>query len=225
MLYYHHRGEIRQVLSHQHGALPKLTVPVKKGMPNRIREWRERRDLTLAELGSLVSTSAQQIHRLEQGQRQLTEDWMRRLSRALRCEIVDILTTDNVMLVNKPLVTTIIVGWGDLAAFDPQAGLDETADWLEVSYLRKTLVALAVVDDTMNRVAPKAAHIVVDYEDRKLIDGKYYVITENGTDFLFRRFRGNPPRFETHTTGDIQTVFQTETLIIYGRVVQVIHDL
>ena len=53
--------------------------------PNRLRELREARGWTLAELAARVGTSNQQISNLELGKRQLTVDWLRRLGTALNC--------------------------------------------------------------------------------------------------------------------------------------------
>jgi len=59
-------------------------------MANRIREWRLRRGLSMQPLADRVDSSRQQIHKLERGERRLTEDWMRRLARALDCRPMDL---------------------------------------------------------------------------------------------------------------------------------------
>lgn len=51
--------------------------------PNRIRELREARGWSLQELGEAAGTSAQQVFRLEKGQRQLDIEWIAKLSKAL----------------------------------------------------------------------------------------------------------------------------------------------
>ncbi len=54
-------------------------------LPNRLRELREARGLTLRELAEQVGTSNQQVSHLELGKRQLTTDWMARLAAVLGC--------------------------------------------------------------------------------------------------------------------------------------------
>ena len=54
-------------------------------MRNRIREWRQRRGLSVHDLATRAATSRQQIYKLERGERRLTEGWMRRLGTALDC--------------------------------------------------------------------------------------------------------------------------------------------
>jgi len=59
--------------------------------PNRIRQWRDARRWTLAELARRVGTSAQQMGRLEAGTRRLTQDWMVRIAGALAVMPQDLL--------------------------------------------------------------------------------------------------------------------------------------
>lgn len=50
---------------------------------NRIKELREKLGLTLQEVADAAGTTLQQIHRLENGTRRLTDEWMRRLAPVL----------------------------------------------------------------------------------------------------------------------------------------------
>lgn len=52
-------------------------------MKNAIRKLRDDRNLTQEELADLVGTSFQQISRLENGNRKLSQEWMHRIGRAL----------------------------------------------------------------------------------------------------------------------------------------------
>lgn len=60
---------------------------------NRIREIRQKRGLSVAELASRVGTSQPQLTRLETGQRRLTEDWLRRLAKALDVEPAELIAS------------------------------------------------------------------------------------------------------------------------------------
>jgi len=51
--------------------------------PNRLREIRKAKGLTLEGLAALVGSSNQQIQRLEKGERRLSDEWMRTLGQAL----------------------------------------------------------------------------------------------------------------------------------------------
>jgi transcriptional regulator with XRE-family HTH domain len=60
---------------------------------NRVREWRQRRELSIEELARRSRTSPSQISKLERGQRRLTVEWMSRLAKALGCRTEDLLPT------------------------------------------------------------------------------------------------------------------------------------
>lgn len=63
---------------------------------NRIRELRKKAGLTQTELGERVGLHQTQIGNLENGSRNLTFDWARRIARALNVRLVDLLDeTDN----------------------------------------------------------------------------------------------------------------------------------
>ncbi len=64
-----------------------------KKFPNRIREWRVLREMSHEKLAEAVGTSRGQIYQLETGQRRLTEEWMNRLAKPLRCEPSDLMST------------------------------------------------------------------------------------------------------------------------------------
>lgn len=52
-------------------------------MANRIKELRKARDLTLEQVAERAGTTFQQVQRLENSERRLTDDWMRRIALAL----------------------------------------------------------------------------------------------------------------------------------------------
>jgi transcriptional regulator with XRE-family HTH domain len=55
-------------------------------MKNRIKEIRKELHLTQVALADLCDTSMQQIQFLESGKRKLTQEWMERISKALKVE-------------------------------------------------------------------------------------------------------------------------------------------
>jgi transcriptional regulator with XRE-family HTH domain len=61
---------------------------------NRVREWRQRRHLTIEELARRSRTTPSQISKLERGERRLTVDWMERLAAALSCRSQDLLPAE-----------------------------------------------------------------------------------------------------------------------------------
>ena len=67
--------------------------PLDDEPPNRLRELREARELTLEEVAERADTSFQQIHRLETRERRMTLHWMHRLAAALDCEPTELMVT------------------------------------------------------------------------------------------------------------------------------------
>lgn len=65
-------------------------------LPNRIREWRKSRKMTLLDLSLSLSCSVAQVSELERGVVPLTLDWMIRLADALDIGVSDILRPEHV---------------------------------------------------------------------------------------------------------------------------------
>ena len=64
--------------------------------PNRIREWRNRRHMSLAELGEMVGLSRSEISKLESGSRRVRADHLVILAKALKASPEDLMDKDTV---------------------------------------------------------------------------------------------------------------------------------
>ena len=64
------------------------------GMPNRIREWRIERDLSLEDLATLVGCHQTYLGRIERGERRLTDQMIAKVAKALRVQPQDIMKSD-----------------------------------------------------------------------------------------------------------------------------------
>lgn len=62
--------------------------------PNRAREWRKRRKLTLEQLAPMVGVSFTHLSRIEKGERELNMLWMTLIGAALECAPADLLPLD-----------------------------------------------------------------------------------------------------------------------------------
>lgn len=93
-----------------------LPVMEGRGLPNRIRQWREERGFTLEKLAEMVGTTNQQISRLERGERKLTTEWLERIAPHLRCKPSDLLRdTGSVISTEERL---LLKRFRDLSASD-----------------------------------------------------------------------------------------------------------
>lgn len=68
-----------------------MPMAAPKHPPNRIREWRRHRGLTLEQLAELVGSNNQTIGRYERGERSVTIDVLLQLAPALGCKPADLL--------------------------------------------------------------------------------------------------------------------------------------
>jgi repressor LexA len=83
--------------------------------PNRLREIRLRRGMTLQQIADLCNTAFQEISKLERGERRLTADWMDRLARALRVD------RDELLQARRKVPVVGDVGAGQFIALDAYA--------------------------------------------------------------------------------------------------------
>lgn len=63
--------------------------------PNRIREWREARGLTLQELAAAINCHHTYLGRIEKGERRLTDSMIAKVSKALKVPAGDIIKAEN----------------------------------------------------------------------------------------------------------------------------------
>jgi transcriptional regulator with XRE-family HTH domain len=72
------------------------TLPESKyaNLPNRIKEWRMKRGLSLSEMSELTGLTRSELHKLEKGVRRLRTDHLPILSKALRCDPEELLSNE-----------------------------------------------------------------------------------------------------------------------------------
>ncbi|NLS27957.1 hypothetical protein S2M10_29590 [Sphingomonas sp. S2M10] len=82
------------------GKLIDITGMVKRleNPPNRIREWRKRRRMTLLQVANALNTTQAQISRFEIGEREVDLAWLRRIGGVLSVSIGELLNPEDVPL-------------------------------------------------------------------------------------------------------------------------------
>ncbi|MCM2293063.1 LexA family transcriptional regulator [Allorhizobium sp. BGMRC 0089] len=92
-------------------------------------------------------------------------------------------------------------------------------------------VALQVEGDSMNRIAPDGAIILVDRSDDVLLDGRYYVFVLDGGAATFKMYRrasnGYPNRMVPYSTNPDHMAIPADRddLYVFGRVKRIIQDV
>jgi SOS-response transcriptional repressor LexA len=136
-------------------------------------------------------------------------------------------TGGNVVRAGAPIVDVPLISWVQAGVLtetlDPYA-LGDAEDLIPVTHTRRTLIALRVMGSSMNRVAPEGSLIIVDYGDKTLLSGQYYVLKHDGN-ATFKRYRSNPDRLEPDSTESFDTVFISREIEVVGRVIQVVNRL
>lgn len=127
----------------------------------------------------------------------------------------------------EPIIKVPLISWVQASRYveiyDPYERGDSEGE-VEVPYGKDTLIALRVKGNSMNRVAPEGSIIIIDYADKTLTSGKYYVVKQDSK-ATFKRYRANPDRFEPESTESHDTIFPEGAVEVVGRVVKVINDL
>lgn len=187
-------------------------------MSNNLKEIRKIRGLTQEELAGRIGTNAGQIHKLESGMRRLSDRWIAPLTEALNCTIAELF--GEVQARNVPVI-------GDVPGGDLAEALQQPPEqFIPFSSRRPNVYALRVRGNSMNRIAPDGAYIIVDFGDNdpaRLHNHPVVACVESGgrTECSFKIYKRNPDRFEPFSTEPgYDTIFPDgRPWRIYGRVI------
>ncbi len=142
-------------------------------------------------------------------------------------ELLELPSSGNVSALERAVQNVPLISWvkaGDLTETEDPYAVGDAADYVAVTHQRKTLIALKVNGQSMNRVAPEGSIVIVDYADKTLVSGRYYVV-KLGNQATFKRYRSEPARLEPDSTEPHETVFIRSETEVVGRVIQVINEL
>lgn len=142
-------------------------------------------------------------------------------------ELLELASANNVSHTQTPVFDVPLISWVQAGALnettDPYE-VGDAASYIPVTHNRRTLIALKVHGNSMNRIAPASSTIIVDFGDKTLSSGQYYVVKLDGQ-ATFKKFRSEPDRLEPDSTEQYDTVFIDKELEVVGRVIQVINRL
>lgn len=124
--------------------------------------------------------------------------------------------------VDVPILSSVQAG-ALTEALEPYA-IDSDLPHERVAGAPDTTFALRVLGTSMNHVAPEGSLALVDYSDRDLISGRYYVV-KVGDEATFKRYRSRPDRFEPDSTEQHDTIFPDKPVSVVGRVFRIQLDL
>lgn len=199
--------------------------PTKTKIPNRLKELRVARGLSQEQLAAMAGTTHATISRMESLIQRLSDRWLRKLSTILQATPGQILGVE----LKEPVTYAPVIDWGEVTAVLAESPTQIAAagrPLIATNYPRLTVCALRVERQDMNMIAPAGSHIIVDFADKELVDGKCYLLNV-GHDMLFRRYYASPEHYAAISTmhPPPPIVLPSPSLKIIARVVQVIHSL
>lgn len=194
---------------------------------------RKEKGFSQSRLAQAASVSQQLLSRLESGT-DLTTKKLPEIARALGVSVFDLdekyapekePTAASVSRI--PLLDTVTAG--KLRAPSSQIPVEDVPLLAFADLGRGEFFALTVQGDSMDRISPDGAVIVVNQADRTLVSGKAYVISQRG-EATFKLWRPDPPRFSPHSTNPVhEPIFvkskaEAEKMVV-GRVKRSVLDL
>lgn len=193
--------------------------------PNRIRELRELRGLTLEDLAEKSGLSVSYVSRLESGKRNLSVKNLNIFARSLDVAPGELLVqSPEKRIRNVPLVSWVSAGrlW---AAEAVQAG--DVVRRISIADLPPgDWIGLQIEGDSMDRIAPPGSVVLINRADKHLVPGKYYVFGYDSGEATFKRYRSNPDRLQPYSTNpDHETIYPENGLQVIGRARRVITEL
>lgn len=158
--------------------------------PNRIKELRRAAGLTLDELGAAMPSdlTGTTISKLEGRRMALSADYLIEIAHVLGVSPGDILG-------ERAAPVRILPVAGRISAGNWREAVELADDVMPVpANLRgDNLFVLRPEGDSMDLVAPGGvSYIVVNPDDRELIDGRYYVVMNGDGEATFKRFCASP---------------------------------
>ncbi|AHE55521.1 LexA family protein [Sphingomonas sanxanigenens] len=159
-------------------------------MPNRIREIRNAKGLTMRDLADKMGVHFTTLAKIERSERRLSLEWMERIASALEVtptELIEAPVKPQLRMV--PLIGSIPAGPLRLAVEDPMGMVPAVGGG-------PNAFALRVSGDSMDRVFGPGAIVLIDPDDIALFDGKIYAVRTGEGEATAKRFRNNPPRLE-----------------------------
>lgn len=155
-----------------------------------LREMRRRRGLSMEALAQLAGTTASQINKLEKRQRRLTDEWLVKLSQALKCNPEDLIdgSPASRRRLAQETIEHAFLPECNLSVIDddgPAKGMGHfldyavfRADWLTAvsSNSFDKLTVYVVDDDSMEPTLRSGDHVLVESAANQMRGDGIYVI-------------------------------------------------
>lgn len=198
---------------------------MKGKFPNGLKSAMEFAKIGPTELAKRAGTSKQNVKRFADAEHKLTVPWAEKFAGPLNKTPEELVfPAKRLSTIKVPLVSWVAAG--RLTEVEGVMNVDAKRHVTIADLPSGAWIALTVDGDSMNLVAPSGAIILVNRADERLIDDRFYVFSTGEGAATFKRYRGNPTRFQPFSTNpDHETYYPSEVLHIIGRVRRVIIEL
>ncbi len=193
--------------------------------PNRISEIRKARDLTLQELVGRMQADIDPstLSKLEKRKMALSLDYLLDIASVLEVSPMEIIGGERVGSGRAIPVA------GRISAGNWQEAVQMTDEFMSVPghLAGPNLFILYPRGDSMDMLVREGGYIVVDPDDRELIDKKYYVVMNGEGETTFKQFSANPMQLLPCSTNPNHKPIPlgSEPFTILARVVHVGQDV
>jgi SOS-response transcriptional repressor LexA len=198
--------------------------------PNGLRAAMEAAGIGQAELARMIGVDRANVNRWYKGTRKLPVHLAGQIAGILKVDRETIVFADSA---SRPDVMRIpLLSWVSAGGLDAVDGVEITGTEdivLATGLPDGNWIALRVHGDSMDRIAPDGSLILVNRDDRRLIDNAFYVISLPSGETTFKRYRSKgstEPRLQPYSTNpDHETIYLREDMKPVGRVRRIIHDI
>lgn len=168
-------------------------------MQNNLKKMRKAAGYTQEQLANILGIATGNISNWETGKLALNRKRVEQLARLLNCSEAEIWGYE---VSGTPIP---IIDWVSAGAFSQSDTLNgssqDSIGTLLYDGKPNGMFALKVQGGSMNRMAPEGSYIIVDSNDRDLIDGKPYVFSNVSTEeTTFKLYKKDPTRLEPYST-------------------------
>lgn len=156
------------------------------------------------------------IAKLERSMRALSHDWMEKLAAALGVAPEDLIAGQGKEARPRlvPMLGRIPAGGWQEAIHDPEGFVPAPAGGPNVFGLRPH-------GNSMDLVIMPGAYVLVDPDQRELLDGRIFAVRNAEEETTLKRYRADPPRLEPQSSDPSHKpiLFGDEPFTVIGRVV------
>ena len=185
------------------------------------------RERTQEHLAVAIHRERSVVSRIINGKQPLQIDEVRPFSEVLEVPVVEILYRAGLWkaqpsVVLAPIINSVEAGeFADTTPDEPPSAEHS----IVVEYPYKTVFALRIEGDSMDRMAPENSLIVVDYSEKKVKDGELFVFRREG-EATFKRYRKDKSGawLEPDSTNPRHTPLfpgNGEVIEVIGRVIEI----